>query len=316
MLQKLSIFILLVFLFSCSSDDDLTDAIQEIEFELSEIYSISKNRAFAKIESNNSNAIFEIRMQQSEDSDSSSEFIFQASEDAINLLCDLEASTVYEAKIWAIIEDREVEGNTITFETDFLGVDDFTEVIEVQNPITGRTWMDRNLGAQQVANSMNDSRAYGHLYQWGRRADGHQFRDAEVLEEQASSVQPEHGSFLVGFPTWNNQQNTALWKGVDAKNNPCPCDFRLPTPEELAEEIDSWSSADAEGALASPLKFSLPGYRGNADGIIASEGEFGYYWSAESESMNGKDMGINTFSAQVTSHLQGGGASVRCIKDK
>ena len=42
----------------------------------------------------------------------------------------------------------------------------------VTNPITGRTWMDRNLGASQVATSYTDELAYGDLYQWGRLSDG------------------------------------------------------------------------------------------------------------------------------------------------
>tara|TARA_B110000090_G_scaffold89704_1_gene101755 strand:- start:8070 stop:8588 length:519 start_codon:yes stop_codon:yes gene_type:complete len=39
---------------------------------------------------------------------------------------------------------------------------------------TGQVWMDRNLGATQVATSSTDHLAYGNLYQWGRALDGHQ----------------------------------------------------------------------------------------------------------------------------------------------
>ena len=39
---------------------------------------------------------------------------------------------------------------------------------------TGKTWMDRNLGATQVATSSADTASYGDLYQWGRAADGHE----------------------------------------------------------------------------------------------------------------------------------------------
>jgi hypothetical protein len=37
-------------------------------------------------------------------------------------------------------------------------------------------WLDRNLGATQVATSFDDSAAYGDLYQWGRAKDGHEDR--------------------------------------------------------------------------------------------------------------------------------------------
>ena len=40
--------------------------------------------------------------------------------------------------------------------------------------MAGQTWMDRNLGARQVANAINDVFSYGNYYQWGRSADGHE----------------------------------------------------------------------------------------------------------------------------------------------
>lgn len=49
-----------------------------------------------------------------------------------------------------------------------------TAIVDVSNPFTGDTWMDRNLGANRAATSFNDSESYGHLFQWGRFADGHQ----------------------------------------------------------------------------------------------------------------------------------------------
>ena len=46
-----------------------------------------------------------------------------------------------------------------------------TAIVDVTNPTTGKTWMDRNLGASQVATSSTDANSYGDLYQWGRAAD-------------------------------------------------------------------------------------------------------------------------------------------------
>ncbi|MCX8486231.1 MAG: hypothetical protein ORN53_03470, partial [Crocinitomicaceae bacterium] len=42
----------------------------------------------------------------------------------------------------------------------------------VISPYTAKVWMDRNLGASQVATSSNDAASYGDLYQWGRATDG------------------------------------------------------------------------------------------------------------------------------------------------
>jgi hypothetical protein len=49
-------------------------------------------------------------------------------------------------------------------------------------------WLDRNLGATQVATSLNDSDAYGDLYQWGRAKDGHEKSSTTTI---ASSWQLE-----------------------------------------------------------------------------------------------------------------------------
>ncbi len=47
-------------------------------------------------------------------------------------------------------------------------------VNDVNNPVTGKVWMDRNLEASQVADSLTDYNSCGDLYQWGRGSDGHQ----------------------------------------------------------------------------------------------------------------------------------------------
>ncbi|MDO5968527.1 hypothetical protein Q4Q35_01790, partial [Flavivirga aquimarina] len=51
---------------------------------------------------------------------------------------------------------------------------------DITSSATGKIWMDRNLGASQVATSSNDADAYGDLYQWGRAADGHESRTSST----------------------------------------------------------------------------------------------------------------------------------------
>jgi translation initiation factor IF-3 len=46
----------------------------------------------------------------------------------------------------------------------------------VHSPNTGRVWLDRNLGADQVAKFKGDQKSYGDLYQWGRAHDQHEQR--------------------------------------------------------------------------------------------------------------------------------------------
>ncbi len=107
-----------------------------------------------------------------------------------------------------------------------------TVIVDVTNPATGRIWMDRNLGATQVATSSTDTNSYGDLYQWGRRSDGHQCRTSPTTSTLSSIDQPAHGSFIVAPNSpydWRSPQNNNLWQGVNGINNPCPSGYRFPT---------------------------------------------------------------------------------------
>ncbi len=154
---------------------------------------------------------------------------------------------------------------------------------DVKNPTTGKIWMDRNLGASQVATSSTVAAAYGDLYQWGRSADGHEIRTSGTTTTLATSDTPGHGNFITSgsYPyDWRNPQNDNLWQGVSGTNNPCPAGYRLPTEAEWEAERTSWSINNAAGAFASPLKLPVAGYRSNSNGSLYSVGSFGYYWSS------------------------------------
>lgn len=193
-----------------------------------------------------------------------------------------------------------------------------TEVIDVINPTTGKTWMDRNLGAKQVATSSSDEEAYGDLYQWGRGADGHQCRDSETTTTLSSSDQPEHGDFIkISFlpSDWRDPQNDNLWQGLNGVNNPCPSGYRLPTDAELFAERLTWSSISASGDFASPLKFTRSGRRQRALGTLQSVGYMGAYWSSTVLGNNSRLLFFDSFAAYTYSDSRAFGVSVRCIKD-
>jgi uncharacterized protein (TIGR02145 family) len=193
-----------------------------------------------------------------------------------------------------------------------------TAVVDVTNPITGKTWMDRNLGASQVATSSADALAYGDLYQWGRGADGHQCRNSATTTTLSSSDQPGNGSFILVSPApndWRSPQNNNLWQGVNGVNNPCPIGYRLPTNNELETERLSWSNNNSSGAFASPLKFPIAGYRSFNDGSLNNVGNFSDCWSS---TISGTVAHYILFDAAFSSMYDGNrahGFSVRCIKD-
>jgi uncharacterized protein (TIGR02145 family) len=193
----------------------------------------------------------------------------------------------------------------------------------VTNPTTGEIWMDRNLGASQVATSSTDANAYGDLYQWGRAADGHESRTSATTSTNATSAVPNDGNAWDGFfitegsspYDWLTPQDDNLWQGVSGTNNPCPSGYRLPTEAEWEAERTSWSSNNAAGAFASPLKLPVAGIRYSSDGSLLNVGSYGSYWSSTVDGTNSRYLYFNSSSAYMNSYSRAYGRSVRCLKD-
>ena len=188
----------------------------------------------------------------------------------------------------------------------------------VENPTTGKIWMDRNLGASQVATSGTDANAYGDLYQWGRLNDGHQIRTSGITSALSNTDIPGHGDFITStnFPfDWRNPQNDNLWQGVSGINNPCPDGYRLPTEAELDAERQSWSSNNAAGAFASPLKLTAAGYRSGSIGALYDLGSGGSYWTSNVGGNGAQCLYFHSSDAYIFNFDRAFGYSVRCIKE-
>jgi len=196
--------------------------------------------------------------------------------------------------------------------------DFYTEIIDITNPTTGKTWMDRNLGASRAATSSTDAEAYGDLYQWGRAADGHQIKTSSTTSTLSNSDTPGHGNFILAPSNpsdWRSPQNTNLWQGVNGTNNPCPVGYRLPTEAELNAERSTWSSNNAGGAYASPLKLPLAGGRYYGSGSLTNVGSFGHCWSSTVDGTDSHSLSFGSSDANVFSISRAFGFSVRCLKD-
>ena len=194
---------------------------------------------------------------------------------------------------------------------------------EVYNPATGETWMDRNLGASQIATSSTDADAYGDLYQWGRAAEGHESRTSETTSTNANTAIPSTGNSWDGlFITetgspfdWLTPQNTTLWQGENGTNNPCPAGFRLPTYVEFNTERQSWTTDNAAGAYDSPLKLTVSGFR-YSDGTLGLTGSKGYYWTSTVNGILAVNLNFNSSEVFMGMNGRAYGISVRCIKDE
>ncbi|TVQ20247.1 MAG: hypothetical protein EA361_00240, partial [Bacteroidetes bacterium] len=188
---------------------------------------------------------------------------------------------------------------------------------DVYNPITGKVWMDRNLGASQVATSSTDVNSYGDLYQWGRGSDGHQLRTSGTTTTISVNDSPGHDNFIIANDDsydWRSPQNDNLWQGVNGVNNPCPTGYRLPTEAEWNAERLSWSSNDDAGAFASPLKLPLAGYRHFSDGSLYYSGAIFAYWSSTVSGIGTRVIFCDAWGVFIENAARAMGISTRCIK--
>ena len=242
-------------------------------------------------------------------------------------LIGLASNSTYYVRSYAINSSGTIYSNEVYFNTTsgpsyppgtVFCTSNATAIIEVTSA-SGKVWMDRNLGANRAATNSTDTLAAGDLYQWGRRADGHQCRSSGTTLTSSSIDQPLHNDFILSQSSpsdWRIPQNPNLWQGVNGTNNPCPTGFRLPTGQEWYNETNFWSTNNAAGAFNNPLKLVLNGRRGGHTGNIHSTGSEGYYWS--SSVFNNSDVDnllILNITAAVITSSRASGLAVRCIKN-
>jgi uncharacterized protein (TIGR02145 family)/prepilin-type N-terminal cleavage/methylation domain-containing protein len=182
-----------------------------------------------------------------------------------------------------------------------------------------KCWLDRNLGASQVAISSTDSSSYGSMYQWGRLRDGHESRASVMRQTLSSGDVPSDNKFIAsayaGSDDWRSTPNNNLWQGSSNTNNPCPTGFHVPSSSEWSTVVSAESITNAATAFSSKLKLTLGGMRGtdNTWGFI---GVMGTYWSS---SPSGTDQAyilyLNSSSKSSFAVQRADGSSVRCVKD-
>lgn len=269
-------------------------------------------------------------------------------------LTGLDFNTVYYIRAFATNSVGTAYGDVVTLNT----ANDTTKVRFMYNgkevvygiiisSVTGKKWLDRNLGAQQAATAYNDWKAYGDLFQWGRPADGHQlitWTEANAYEGQggtpvngtttvvATSDTPAHSNFIVIPDTsttgdWRSNNNSNRW--VTIPQGPCPAGWHVPTLAEWMAEVSKTSGGTANsGGMAdrstaySQLKLTVSGgrfFEGPPWVVVFKQvGRSGRYWT-RSEEFFGLSAATTFIPGpgyiQTNGQLKGEAFSVRCLKD-
>ena len=201
----------------------------------------------------------------------------------------------------------------------------------------GKVWLNNNLGAHysninhaafnigQQATSATDYLAYGSLFQWGRKPDGHELitftsgSSGTPVNGMTSTLSntPAHALFITNIISpydWRASMDDTLWATASSANNPCPAGFRVPTSAEFTTLASAANVTERVTAAASLLKITNPGARNAPDGSMGNVGNIGYYCTSTpfgSNSYNfyfGGSVYVNTLS-------RGTGLTVRCLKD-
>ena len=78
-----------------------------------------------------------------------------------------------------------------------------------------KCWLDRNLGATQVATSTTDVPSRGHYFQWGRGDDGHQLLDSTISGTKiVFGTTSSNWIWMNGSnANWLTVTNNDLWQG-------------------------------------------------------------------------------------------------------
>ena len=201
----------------------------------------------------------------------------------------------------------------------------------VVSPYTGKVWLDRNLGAAQVCDDLEDTACFGDYYQWGRAPDGHQDSTSALSSSLAQFLDPAGGEFIyVRYAPYdwlkssvdgNGSKRRTRWMATNGSSI-CPVGFRVPEFSELEDELfdDGADIQNRSDAFRSFLKLPSAGRRDAKDGSLhVSLGGPGYLWSATPDTVympNGYyTLGLGYAQSWVEEwpYNRADGIAVRCI---
>ncbi len=196
---------------------------------------------------------------------------------------------------------------------------------KVTSPYTNRVWLDRNVGADRVCTSFDDTQCYGDYFQWGRDSDGHEKSTSITTSAQATSLLYAGSKFITSTSLYDYDWASSLdsdgslrtynWSKTDGSFI-CPVGYRVPTLTELEAETIDIGVNNATDAFNNFLKLPSSGYRDYISGDMKSVGTYGYLLSTTVSSTSSSLLYYSSSSANSSgNYFRANGRSVRCIKD-
>lgn len=174
----------------------------------------------------------------------------------------------------------------------------------------------------------------GHLYQWGRRSDGHEKRNSlttitQATNNEATTPADVVGKFTIVNSDWRNPQENILWgdgtmalNPAKAANDPCPAGWKVPSQTQWASIYTSfttpntWTWAGDGYKVGDSLYLPAAGGRNYSSGSLNDAGRYGYYWCNTVDSARSYYLFLsNSNVVSANSNYRTYGFSVRCVSE-
>jgi uncharacterized protein (TIGR02145 family) len=239
-------------------------------------------------------------------------------------LANVTRANAWKLKLYAVYYD----GSTDKVLTLTVSLQDCSCCGAFKKPGEWLNFMCHNLGANDAADPFTPSAAiHGAKYKWGVNSPA-----LIQINDQSSSTS------ISGWTSITPPPSDLEWNMSTA--NPCPAGWKLPSKEDwdgvlsnntiyrTNDSGDNWvtgpqntgwtSNADNYSTgikFGDALVLPTAGYRNGTNGLLASRGSYGHYWSSTASSSSGYYMPFGSSSQSTGGGNRAYGFSVRCVTE-